>query len=307
MPPGGKRERGARIRYYAGMFKIAFSTVACPDWSLRDVARHAAAWEYDGVELRSFGEGSTRFACDPGLTDSDKVRGIFRNAGVEIAGLATGVKFDDAVFPPVMGNVLLSQREAGVPEGRHFVDMAQGIGSRYVRTFGFDIPSFPPPQTRGATLNRIAARLAKVCDHARYRDCYVMIENGGAFATAEDLAEIIAKVNSPLVMACYDLFAAHTVKDDLEEGIKLLGPRLAMARLRDRKGDAPVELGTGELPCRDFVRLLADAKFGGWVTYEWEKAWLEDLAAPETVLADVPRKVFGWASEGRPALASPAA
>jgi hypothetical protein len=55
------------------------------------------------------------------------------------------------------------------------------------------------------------------------------------------------------------------------------------------------------------VRLLADAKFGGWVTYEWEKAWLPELAEPETVLAGVPRTVFGWANEGRPALASPAA
>ncbi|MFG0291924.1 MAG: sugar phosphate isomerase/epimerase family protein [Phycisphaerales bacterium JB050] len=289
------------------MFKIAFSTVACPDWSLREVARKAASWEFDGVELRSFGEGSTRFACDPGLTDSAKVRGIFSNAGVDIAGIATGVKFDHAIFPPVMGNVLLSQREAGVAEGRHFVDLARGIGARYVRTFGFEIPKFPPGQMRGTTLNRIASRLAKVCDHARYRDCYVMIENGGHFATAEDLAEIIAKVNSPLVMACYDLFAAHTVNDDLEEGIKLLGPRLAMARLRDRKGDTPVELGTGELPCREFVQMLNGANFGGWVTYEWEKAWLPKLAAPETVLAGVPRTVFGWASEGQPVLASPAA
>ncbi|MFU8830155.1 MAG: sugar phosphate isomerase/epimerase family protein, partial [Phycisphaerales bacterium] len=290
-----------------GMFKIAFSTVACPDWSLREVARRAASWEFDGVELRSFGEGSTRFACDPGLTDSGKVRGMFRNAGVEIADIATGVKFDAPIFPPVMGNLLLSQREAGVPEGCHFVDVAKAIGARYVRVFGFDVPRFPPPQTRGATLTRIAARLAKVCDHARHRDCFVMIENGGSFATAEDLAEIIAKVNSPLLMACYDLFAAHTVKDDLEEGIKLLGPRLAMARLRDRSDGKPVALGTGELPCREFVRLLADAKFGGWVTYEWEKAWLPELAEPETVLAGVPRTVFGWANEGRPALASPAA
>jgi sugar phosphate isomerase/epimerase len=289
------------------MFKIAFSTVACPDWSLRDVARHAASWEFDGVELRTFGEGSTRFACDPGLTDATKVRGIFRSAGVEIAGLATGVKFDGAIFPPVMGNILLSQREAGVPEGRHFVDMAQGMGARYIRTFGFEIPKFPPPQTRDATLNRIAARLAKVCDHARYRDCFVMIENGGDFATAEDLAEIIAKVNSPLLMACYDLYAAHSVKDDLEEGIRLLGPRLAMARLRDRNEDGPCRLGEGDLPCREFVRALADAKFGGWLTYEWEKAWLDDLDAPERVLGDVPRTVYGWAAEGQTALASPAA
>jgi len=289
------------------MFKIAFSTVACPDWSLRDVARKAAGWEFDGVELRSFGEGSTRFVCDPGLTDAAKVRRIFSGSGVEIAGVATGVKFDDAIFPPVMGNILLSQREAGVPEGRHFVDLAQGIGARYVRTFGFDIPQFPPPQTRDGTLNRIAARLAKVCDHARYRDCYVMIENGGSFATAEDLAEIIAKVNSPLLMACYDLFAAHTVGDDIEAGIEMLGPRLAMARLRDRKDGTPVALGEGELPCAEFVKALATQNFGGWVTYEWEKAWLEDLAEPDEVLPGVAKTVYGWANEGRKSLASPAA
>ena len=47
------------------MLKVAFSTVACPHWTLERAARAAAEYGYDGVELRTFDDGSGRMACDP--------------------------------------------------------------------------------------------------------------------------------------------------------------------------------------------------------------------------------------------------
>ena len=76
------------------MLRLAFSTVACHTWTLERVARSAGEWGYMGVELRSFGEGGTRFACDPALTSGGKVRELFREAGVEVAGIGGGVRFD---------------------------------------------------------------------------------------------------------------------------------------------------------------------------------------------------------------------
>ncbi len=39
--------------------KPAFSTVACPEWTLEDVAEFAGRSGYQGVELRTFGHSST--------------------------------------------------------------------------------------------------------------------------------------------------------------------------------------------------------------------------------------------------------
>ena len=89
------------------MIRTAFSTTACPDWTLDRVARAAADWGYAGVELRSLGGGGTELACEPALTDPEKTRAMFAGAGVSIASIATGVRFDEAVFPPVVGHILL--------------------------------------------------------------------------------------------------------------------------------------------------------------------------------------------------------
>ena len=51
-------------------------------------------------ELRTFGSGSTRFACDPALTDEAKIRRLAGSHGVSICCVATGLAFDQRVHPP---------------------------------------------------------------------------------------------------------------------------------------------------------------------------------------------------------------
>ena len=278
------------------MFKLAFSTIACPDWTLDAISSRAAEWEYDGIEFRSNGSGDTTFAADPALSDPEKVKAALRRHGLENAGLATGCTFHEPVFPPVLGHFFLA-RHKPVYEAKHMVDIARDTGAPTTRVFAFDIPDLPL-ESRRSTIARVCDRLRLVCDHARHRNTLVMIENGGAFASHSDLTEIINRVAAPNLVACYDLLAAHTVEDDIEEGIQALFPRLAMARLRDRETatNHPVPLGTGDLPTKHFVQALAAADFDGWVTYEWEAAWLTYLDAAETVLPAIPKQVAEWAA-----------
>jgi len=53
--------------------KFAFSTVACPDATLKQVAQKAKDMGYDGVELRTLGTGSAGLSCDPALSEPGKV------------------------------------------------------------------------------------------------------------------------------------------------------------------------------------------------------------------------------------------
>ncbi len=281
------------------MTKVAFSTIACPEWTLSRVARFAAEHEFDGIEFRTFGEGSTRFAHDPGLTDAAKVAATLRRHGVEACSLATGLRFDHAVSPPVLGH-LLPSRWSDVRPAFHMVELAQRLGSPLVRVFPFEIPAVPL-ESRGSTIKRIVSRLQMVCDHCRHRDAFVAIENAGDFATADDLVEIIARVDSPYLLACYDLYAAVQVDDDVAAGVRKLGPRLAMARLRDRiatgSNPGPAPLGEGDLPTQRFVSTLVETGFDGWLVYEWERAWLPELAAAETVLPNAVRTIHRWLNE----------
>jgi len=275
------------------MLRIAFSTTACPDWTIERVARAAAEYGFSGVELRSFGAGGTEMACDPALTDGSKIQRVFDDAGVLLTGVATGVRFDAPVFPPVVGH-LLPDEGRSVREGRHLVDVSVGCQARYMRVYGFEIQG---RESRSSALRRIVDRLSRVVDHARHRDLQIVIENGGTFSRAEDLAEIIRGVGSPLLRACYDVQAARAAGDDVVAGVRMLGGDIAVARVRDRRGQTPCMVGEGDLGCREFVEALAGDERAGdaWVVFTWDRLWLPDLAPAEEVLPEASRRLASWA------------
>lgn len=276
------------------MIRPAFSTVACPTWTLDRVARSAAEWGFMGVELRSFGEGGTEFACDPALTSGSTVRETFREAGIAVAGIASGVRFDAPIFPPVVGN-LMSAREASVNEGKHMVTVAAHIGAPYLRVFGFEGPL---GESKKSLLRRVCARLGQVCDYARNRDVTVLIENGGTFATAADLVEIIRRVAQPQLAASYDAATAVAAGEDPSAGVEALGRWLRVARLRDQRKGHPCRLGTGEVPLQSFLAAVrrSDSEHGidPWAVCTWDRAWMPELAPAEEVLPAASKLIGEW-------------
>ena len=277
------------------MVRFAFNTTACPDWTLDRVARAAAEYGYSGVELRSFGAGSTELACDPALTDGAKVHRLFDDAGVSSIGVASGVRLDAPIWPPVIGHLRLD-KDASVHEGRHLVDVAVACQSRYVRVYGFEIGT---RERYKSGVRRVVERLAQVVDHARNREVEVLLENGGSFSKAEDLAEIIDAVASPILLASYDLGAARAAGDDVERGIGMLGAALRVARVRDRRGDETCMIGDGELGCRAFVRAVAASEAasrvgGAWVVFSWDRMWRSELAPAEEVLPEAVKRLSAW-------------
>jgi sugar phosphate isomerase/epimerase len=272
------------------MFRIAASTVACPDWPLDVVMPHLAMWGYEGVELRTFGAGDSRLACEPALTDPAKVRGICEGHGVEIASVATSGRYDARINPPIVGQ-LIGDPQASIRATKRDIDLAINVEAPIVRIFGFEIPR---KERRGAAMKRIVDRIRLVCDHARNNGVRIAIQNGGSFASAVELAELIDRVNSPQLGASYDVVAGVDADDDPVAAIELLGPMLLQARLGDFKGETPVAPGEGESQCKRFVEALVETDFSGWLVYEWPRLFLPDLATADVALPRATESVYGW-------------
>lgn len=287
------------------MIRLAFSTVACPDWTLDRAIRAAGEWGYQGLELRTFGYGSREFACDPALTDAGKAREMLAEAGVHAACIATGVAFDEPIRPPVIGRV--KDNEASVRRAKTGIELAEALGAHYVRVFAFEIGR----EKRARAFTRIVERLSQVADAARHTGVKVVLENGGSFPAASDLVEFVDRVGSPNLGAAYSLPVAVQAGEDPVAGAAALGESLWMVKVKDyRKDQTPCILGDGALPCREFVGSLASRRFGGWIVAEWDRAWVPGLAAPERVLPTVARRLTEWSdaawpvSGGRTMLAS---
>jgi sugar phosphate isomerase/epimerase len=284
------------------MVKIAFSTVACPEWTLERVAAAAVEFGFESIELRTFGDASRLFACDPALTHAGKVRQLFFGRGIEICSLATSARFDEPVSPPVVG-VLIGDTEREVRAARRAVDLAVALEAPYVRVFGFQAPR---REKLAATEARIAKRLAMVVDHAHNTGVGVVLENGGSFPTAAHLVRLMDRLKGPLLGACYGLAPAWAAREDPARGIDTLGDRLWVARIKDLRDGRPCPLGQGELPCRSFVHALTARRFAGPLVYEWDRAWIPGLAPADAVLPDVARTLWGWIGEARTAAPAPA-
>lgn len=272
------------------MITPAFSTVACPTLTLMQVADLAASAGYLAIELRTFGVGSRRFACDPALSDPSKVRRIFESRGVRIAGIATGESFDQRVFPPVMGNVF-NDYEGPVRAAKRAIDLAVSVEAPLVRVFAFEAA---PGEPLAKASRRIVDRIKKVVDHADRTGVKVMIENGGSWNTAAELRSLVEQVGSPLLGACYHAAVGHAAGDTPDAAARLLGGSLLAVRLSDWKDGRPVHLGHGGVPCRAVVERLHSAGWSGPAIVEWDRAWISELNPADRVLPEAARTVFSW-------------
>ncbi len=272
------------------MIEIAMSTLACPSLTIAEAVRIAEASGCDGIEFRTGGVRASEFACDPFLTDEAKTRSILDAAGLKPVSISTGTSFDAPINPPVIGQ--LFDNEAAIREAKRAIDLAAQLECPFVRVFGYEKTE---RESHRSALRRIAGRLSKACDHCRHTGTSLVVENGGSFSSAEQIAELIDAVSSPLIKASYDIAIGDEAGDSPEDAFTMLRTKLGFVRVRDNDENGPVELGSGIRPVEEFVRALAKRRWSGPVVYEWEAAWFEGLRPADEVMPGAIRRLCEWA------------
>jgi sugar phosphate isomerase/epimerase len=273
------------------MLHVAFSTVATPEWTLRAIAEKARDWDFDGVELRTFGPGSTDLACDPCLSDPAKVRAALKDEGVALTGYASGARFDEPLSPPPPIGFIFGDMERPVREFKPIVSHAAAAGAPYIRVFAHECFG---EESRKAAVRRIADRLKLACDDARHQNVRIAIENGGSFRRIEQLQEIIDRVQNPLLGISYSLAAGVLSGEDPAAAVRAAGTKLLVCRISDRQGDRPCVIGRGDLPCEAFVRALDALNLQAPVVIEHPALWRDDLEPAEETLPASFAAVTSW-------------
>lgn len=271
--------------------RVAFSTVACPEWTLEEVSKVADRLGYDGVDLRTFGEDSPDFTPEPALTSTGKLRRLFQDEGLSVCSLGTSVRFDQRINPPVIG-LVLGDNERSVREAKLAIDRASHLGCPYVRVFGFELGK---REKRSRGIDRIVWRLTHAADHCRHLNVRLLVENGGSFSKATELLEIIDKVNARRVGVCYSPAVARAAGEDPIEGIEAVWPAMDVVKLKDYQGGRPCMLGDGDQDCQSVVEHLARRGFRGWAVCEYGRIWVPELPEPMPFLTSAIERVCTWA------------
>jgi sugar phosphate isomerase/epimerase len=256
-------------------YPIAFSTLGCPAWSWRNILDQADRMGYAAIELRGIA-GEMDLPKVPELSGS-------RLAEAKKDLDALGLVVSDLGASARMHEKDPAVRAKQLDEGRRFIDLAHAMGVKYVRLFGDKVPE---GETKADAIGRIVDGFREMAAHAKPAGVVVIIESHGDFTHSEDLEEILTRVGSDHFQLLWDahhtFVAAHEQPADT---YAKLGRWVRHTHLKDSRQEGTerryVLTGTGEVPVKEQVRVLAAAKYPGYYCYEWEKKWHPEIEEPE--------------------------
>jgi sugar phosphate isomerase/epimerase len=269
--------------------KFAFSTVSCPKWDFETIVARAREYGYGGVELRGFLNETVLTASNPFLSDPRKVRDTFADAGVEIACLASSIAMTQ--------NRRRDARLLG--DVRTYIDLANALECPLVKIFDTQVKAGQSRAGAGVVLGDWLMRSA---DYAADHGVVIVVENALSFRAAKEMWSILDRLSHPSIACCWDVFNAAMIGESPQVSIPTLNSRIQYTQVKDAKlgplGATYTKLGEGDVQLHRFIDRLRGIGYTGWVTVEWEKAWLPNIAEPEEILPDAVKKLREWAGAG---------
>lgn len=271
--------------------KLAFSTVACPEWTLEEVAAKAAQMGYQGVELRTLGPGNTQLACEPAQSDPAKIRRIFADAGVEPICLSTSW----ALHHKDPGK--LHEARTGITEA---IEAAAEMGCSFVRIFPLQVGV---GEDRRTVVQRIASSVPALADTAGEHGIQLLFENAGSFCSSKEWWWLLDLIEHPMAGLLWNIANAAAADPNDRGGwisVSTLNTRIRLAKLKDAplsQGAGFCQLGDGEVGIRKFIQRLMGIGYTGYLTVEWDRAWFPSLTPAEEFLPEAHQRLTTWLDE----------
>jgi sugar phosphate isomerase/epimerase len=268
--------------------RISFSTLGCPKWTWKQILEQADKMGYAGIEIRG-----VRGEMD--LTKVPELQGSrLAEAKKDLAAL--GLVVTDLGASAHMHEKDPAAREQQLDEGRRFIDLAHAMGVKYVRVFGNEIPKGEPKEE---VMKRIVAGFQELAEHAKPAGVTVLIESHGDFTSSPDLRDILTRVGSESFALLWD--AHHTFVAGHEQPADTFAQLGKWMRHTHLKDSVPagadrryVLTGTGDVPVKEQVRVLAKGGYAGFYSFEWEKGWHPEIEEPEVAFPQYAKTMGGW-------------
>jgi sugar phosphate isomerase/epimerase len=257
--------------------KIAFSTLACFDWPLKDIVAIATRCGYDGLELRFVESEDALYKLSAfrgtGLTSSKR---LIADAGLAICCVDTSCRFH---FPE------LQERVRWVEEGIRMAALSAELGSPAIRVFGDAIQA---GADRESTRSWIADCICELSAQIRPMGVEVWLETHGDFASVSESMQILSDSQSETTAIIWD--PANCMAQSGERPLSAIGAtatRIKHVHVKDQRreqqGWVPVLTGEGVFPFDELQSALLSLDYQGFLSYEWERKWHPQI--PDAKLA----------------------
>jgi fatty-acyl-CoA synthase len=272
------------------VMKYAYSTLACPGWSLDQMIDAALRLGYDALELRLLDGRILDPVADQELIEQAVAR--CRAAGVEVCAIDTSCRLNYSGFDEMDRSAL---------ELANWIRLASGVQVPLLRVFGGETSGPDGAAADEAEVDaRVTGVLRQAAPQAERAGVILALETHDIFASALRVGRVLNQVESPSVGALWDTLHPYRMGERPAQVLAALGDRLVHVHVKDARRDradseewAQTLLGEGEVPVAEALDLLRRHGYSGYVSAEWEKKWHPDLAEPEIAL---PQHI-GWLRE----------
>lgn len=258
--------------------KLAYTSLACPGWTIEEAVTAAENYGYEGIEWR---------LADGELIGPETPASIRRRLREVPAAHGIAVACLDSSCAAVQATP--RERAATLESGQRMLDLAAEIGAPFLRVFGGAIPA---NTSRAEILAPTVELLHTLGSYGNERGVTVVLETHDAWTHGEDVLALLQADAHPTFKVLWD--AHHTYRFGGEtpaRTLALLSDVVAYVHIKDSRltTSNPADstyclLGAGDVPLAGICAVLKQSGYTGYLSLEWEKRWHPEIAEPEIAL-----------------------
>jgi sugar phosphate isomerase/epimerase len=256
--------------------KLSFSTLGCPGWSWEDMLVTAKDLGFDGIEMRGI-ENELYVPNAKPFTDVNiqNTRERLSKLQLEIPCLTSSCYLFDK------SNINLA-----LNEGREYIDLAQKLGTPFVRVLG----DRNPEPGDGIDVDFVSKNLFELAEYGSKKNVKILIETNGVFSDSEQMLKLLKSTGSLNIGVLWDVHHPFRfMGEEVEKTYNTLKEYIQFVHIKDslmENGKVVYKiLGSGDVPVAEAMSLLRNNGYSGYVSLEWVKRWCIDLEEPGIVFS----------------------
>lgn len=261
--------------------KTSFGTLGCPAWDLDTVIAQGSAMGFDGVDFRGLQDEIDVTRLPAFTTDVATTKARFEDAGLRVCGISSSLHVCDDTLTA-----------ANLEEAKRTIPVATALDVETIRVFGGGQPDRHSREEMADIGARMMQRVLELDGAERFRWVF---ETHDHWVSSADCKLLLDRVTTPEFGALWDV--GHTSRvggEDPADSLAAFGERAYYVHVKDAVYDAShpqamrdgwryVPIGAGQLPIAPTLRLLAERGYDGYVMFEHEKRWHDELEEPEEI------------------------
>ena len=249
--------------------KLAFSTLACPDFSWPDIYSMAKDIGFDGIEIRGLGKDIFAVKAPP-FTDAELPETVNKLQALRLE------------IPCLSSDCCLKfaqKAEENKKEISEYIALAQKLSAPYIRILA-DLAPMPQGEVDDEA---VLAQLRELAPLAEKAGVTLLVETNGVYADTARLRRLLEQLSSDSVAALWDMHHPYRFMGETpEQTVQNLGAYIKYVHVKDSvMQDGQVEyrmMGGGDLPIHEMMMALRSICYEGYVSLEWVKRWAGNLS-----------------------------